>query len=331
MSPSTKRILVAGGAGYIGCHVVLDLADAGYDVTVLDNLSTGNRAVVPEGVSFIEGDILNPADLDRAFESGCDVVFHFAALKSAGDSMQNPGEYARVNLSGSLTLLEAMVRHGVDQLVFSSSAAVYGYPKTLPIDEDHPTEPINYYGFTKLAIEQNMAWYSRLKGLRYASLRYFNAAGYDVQGQVRTTEKSTANLLPLVMEVAIGKRPQIEVYGTDYDTPDGSCVRDYIHVTDLSKAHLSAMDHLLDGKDNLILNLGTGQGYSVLEVLDHARAITGHPIPAVPVGRREGDPAELLASSERAFNILGWQAEHSRIEEILESMWRVYRGSDSHH
>jgi UDP-glucose 4-epimerase len=321
--------MVAGGAGYIGCHVVLDLLDAGYDVTVLDNLSSGSREAVPEGARFIEGDVLNPTDLDRAFEPGCDVVFHFAALKAAGESMLNPGEYARVNLSGSLSLLEAISRHAVDNLVFSSSAAVYGYPQTLPIDEDHPTEPINYYGYTKLAIEQNMAWYSRLKDLRYASLRYFNAAGYDVHGRVRTTEKDTANLLPLVMEIAAGKRPQIEVYGTDYDTPDGSCIRDYIHVTDLSKAHLSAMDHLLNGKDNLVLNLGTGQGYSVLEVLDRARAITGHPIPAVHTDRRDGDPAELRASSERAFKQLGWQAEHSRIEDILESLWRVYQRTDS--
>ncbi|MFC1583805.1 UDP-glucose 4-epimerase GalE [Candidatus Neomarinimicrobiota bacterium] len=330
MSSSTKRIMVAGGAGYIGCHVVLDLLDTGYDVTVLDNLSNGSREAVPEGVRFIEGDVLNPSDLDRAFEPGCDAVFHFAALKAAGESMLNLGEYARVNLSGSLNLLEAMSRHAVDNLVFSSSAAVYGYPQTLPIDEDHPTEPINYYGYTKLAIEQNMAWYSRLKDLRYASLRYFNAAGYDMQGRIHTTERNSANLLPLVMEVATGRQPQIEVYGTDYDTPDGSCIRDYIHVTDLSKAHLSAMDHLLSARDNLVLNLGTGQGYSVLEVLDHARAITGHPIPAVHTDRREGDPAELRASSERAFKQLGWRAEHSRIEDILESMWRVYRGANSH-
>lgn len=331
MSPPPTRVMVTGGAGYIGCHVVLDLLEAGYEVTVLDNLSSGSREAVPQGARFIEGDILNPADLDRAFESGCDVVFHFAALKSAGDSMRQPEEFARINISGSLTLLETMVRHGVDQLVFSSSAAVYGYPKSLPIEEDHPTDPINYYGYTKQVIEQNMEWYSRLKGLRYASLRYFNAAGYDGQGRITTTEKITANLLPLIMEVAVGKRPGIDVYGTDYDTPDGSCIRDYIHVTDLSTAHLLAMDHLLAGKDNLILNLGTGQGCSVLEVLDLARNITGHPIPAVPVDRRAGDSPELRASSARALDILGWQTEHSGIEEVLASMWQVYRGANSHH
>lgn len=333
------RIGVTGGAGYIGSHIVQDLLAAGHSVVVLDNLSTANPAnIVDSGAAanfegsyrFIEGDAGEAESLVRFFAAGpLEVVYHFAASKAAGESMTAPTKYSANNLRGTLRLIEGVVEHGCRNFIFSSSAAVYGDPQYLPIDEQHPLNPINYYGYTKLAIEQNLAWFARLSGLRYAVLRYFNAAGYDLDGRVRSIEMTTANLLPLVMECAIGRRPEIQVFGQDYDTPDGTCLRDYIHVNDLSRAHVLAMHAIRERDESLTVNLGTGVELSVQQMLDIAREITGQPIPQKNVARRPGDPPRLVASSEKARELLGWQAESSAPETIVQSMWDLYRVAES--
>lgn len=237
--------------------------------------------------------------------------------------MTDPEKYSKNNISGTINLLNAMTDHGVHTFVFSSSAAVYGYPEYLPIDEDHPTDPINYYGFTKLVIESFLEWYGKLRGLKYVSLRYFNAAGYDPKGRILGLEQNPANLLPIVMEVASGVRDKMEVFGDDYDTPDGTGVRDYIHVSDLASAHVKALDYLQSG-DSIMVNLATGEGYSVLEVIEKAREITGHPIPYEITARREGDPAKLIATSESAGELLDWEPKLSDLESLLKTTWRVY-------
>lgn len=318
------RALVTGGAGYIGSHVVYRLCDAGHHVVVLDNLSLGRRENVDPRAQFVEGDVREPADLERAFSEPVDVVFHFAAWKAAGESMVDPAKYATNNICGTLTLLNAMLARGVRHFVFSSSAAVYGEPAYLPADEQHPLAPANYYGYTKLAIEENLRWYSRLKGLRYAALRYFNATGYDLQGRVRGRERNPANLSPIVMEVAAGERSALQVYGDDYDTPDGTCIRDYIHVNDLAEAHLKAMEYLFRHDEDLVVNLGTARGHSVLEVIHAAEAATGRSIPYEVVGRRPGDPQMLVAACALAEERLGWKAVHSDLETIFRSMVPVY-------
>lgn len=318
------EILVTGGAGYIGSHCVRDLCNAGHKVTVLDNFSLGLRANIDTRVvEVIEGDIRNNEDLDRALP-GKKTVFHFAAWKAAGESMTNPGKYAENNICGTLKLLEAMSRNGVENIVFSSSAAVYGDPQYLPIDEQHPTNPVNYYGYSKLAIEQNLKWYSQLKGIHFAALRYFNATGYDVDGHIKGKEKNPANLSPIVMEVAAGIRQKLDVYGNDYKTEDGTCIRDYIHVNDLASAHLLAMEYIIEKNEDLIVNLGTGFGHSVLEVIEAAKKACGREIPFQFTGRREGDPEELVASSELAPQLLGWQAKNSDLITIFNSMASVY-------
>jgi len=293
------KILVTGGAGYIGSHVVLDLLE------------------------FIFGSTFDNEALKVCFRDQVDAVIHLAAFKAAGESMTDPEKYSKNNISGTINLLNAMTDHGVHTFVFSSSAAVYGYPEYLPIDEDHPTDPINYYGFTKLVIESFLEWYGKLRGLKYVSLRYFNAAGYDPKGRILGLEQNPANLLPIVMEVASGERDKIEVFGDDYDTPDGTGVRDYIHVSDLASAHLKALDYLQSG-DSIMVNLATGEGYSVLEVIEKAREITGHPIPYEITARREGDPAKLIATSESAGELLDWEPKLSDLESLLKTTWRVY-------
>jgi UDP-glucose 4-epimerase len=320
------HVLVIGGAGYIGSHVVYELNDAGHRVTILDDLSSGLTRNLDPRAAFIEGDMRDPQVMDRVLgQAGpFDAVFHFAALKAAGESMKVPELFTEHNLVATMRVLEAMDRHGVKRFVFSSSAATYGSPVYLPIDEDHPTQPINYYGYTKLAIEQVLAWYSQLKGLRFAALRYFNAAGYDVKGRLSGKEKNPANLLPIVMEVASGMRPSMQVYGNDYPTRDGTCIRDYIHVNDLATAHVTALDYLVRENRDLVVNLATGEGYTVLEVIREAERVCGHPIAHQIVGCREGDPAELVAASTRAFETLGWKAEHSDLKTLVESTWAVY-------
>jgi len=318
------NILVTGGAGYIGSHIVRDLCDDEHNVTVLDNLSLGLKENVDNRAELVIGDILNKDDLDKVFSKNIDVVFHFAAWKAAGESMIDPLKFSENNITGTLRLIDALVRHDVKYIVFSSSCAIYGVPQYLPLDEKHPKQPENYYGYTKLAIEENLEWYSKLKDLRYAALRYFNATGYDVKGQIRGKEKNPTNLSPIIMEVASGVRDKIDVYGNDYNTPDGTCIRDYIHVNDLSKAHLLAMDYIRDKNVDLEVNLGTGKGYSVLEMIDAAAKVVEGKINFEIVARRPGDPDDLYASTDLANELLKWKAEHSDLNTIFSSMLPVY-------
>ncbi|HID40349.1 MAG TPA: UDP-glucose 4-epimerase GalE, partial [Calditrichaeota bacterium] len=297
------KILVTGGAGYIGSHVVHELNDRNHEIVILDNFSSGRHENVDKRAMVVEGDVRRREDLDKVLP-GIDVVFHFAAWKAAGESMIKPQKFAENNIVGSIQLLNAMLEHKVDKFVFSSSAAVYGNPEYLPIDEQHPKNPTNYYGYTKLAIEENLAWYSRLKGLHYAALRYFNATGYDIKERIRGQERNAANLSPIVMETASGARKELQVYGDDYDTPDGTCIRDYIHVNDLADAHLKAMDYIIRENKNPVVNLGTGSGHSVLDVIHAAEKVVGKSIPYKIVGRRSGDPAKLIASSDLAYKLL---------------------------
>ena len=318
------NILVTGGAGYIGSHVVKLLCDHDHNVIVFDNLSLGRPENIDPRASFIEGDILSDQDLRKTFLNNIQLVFHFAAWKAAGESMIDPGKYARNNICGTINILNQMVANRVHRIVFSSSAAVYGYPVYLPVDEQHPTNPANYYGYSKLAIEQNLAWYDRLCGIQYAALRYFNATGYDIDGKIRGMEKNPANLLPVVMEVAAGARKMMQVFGDDYDTPDGTCIRDYIHVSDLADAHLRAMNYLSERGKSLVVNLGTGSGHSVLEMIRAAQEVTGREVRYEVTKRRKGDPKELVASSESAYKLLDWQARYSDLATIFKSMAGVY-------
>jgi UDP-glucose 4-epimerase len=319
------RILVTGGAGYIGSHVVLALLDAGYKVTIFDDLSLGFKSNVDERASFIQGSTLSESELDQALSQGIDGVVHLAAFKAAGESMTNPEKYSTNNMTGTLNLLNAMTKANVKRIIFSSTAAVYGYPMYLPVDENHTLKPINYYGYTKLMVEDVLNWYSELKGISFAALRYFNAAGYDVDGRVPNKEKNPANLLPIVMEVASGMRESMLVFGDDYKTKDGTGVRDYIHVTDLADAHVKALEYIDEKKENLTVNLATGVGYSVLDVIKSAEKVTGKKVPYQIVDRRPGDPDELIAISTKAGDLLGWDAKHSHIDTLLKTMWTLYK------
>lgn len=322
------RIGVTGGAGYIAAHVIQDLLEKDHEVIVLDDLSMGSRDNLLSGeprFTFEEGDVGNSGDLARFFSHKPEVIFHFAASKAAGESMTDPAKYSANNIRGTLRLIEAMVENDCGHMIFSSSAAVYGAPQYLPLDEEHPLVQENYYGYTKKAIEDNLAWFSKLKGIRFAALRYFNAAGYDVRGRVKGLENKPNNLLPIIMEVAVGIRDELQVFGTDYDTPDGTCIRDYIHLNDLSRAHVLAMEYIMEKNENLIVNLGSESGLSVFEILNAAREVTGKPIPHVEAPRRPGDPAKLIAGSGKARELLGWTAEHSDARTLLESTWKIYR------
>ncbi len=318
------KILVTGGAGYIGSHVVLDLLDAGHEVIALDDLSLGHRGNVDPRAELIVGSTLNNSDLQNVMKMNPDAVIHLAAWKAAGESMDVPEKYAHNNIMGTLNLLNMMSEYGIKNFVFSSTAAVYGYPQYLPVDENHPVEPINYYGYTKLSIEENLKWFSQLKGIRFGALRYFNAAGYDVKGRITKQEKSPQNLLPIVMEIASGKREKLYIFGDDYDTPDGTGVRDYIHVNDLASAHVKALNYLQQHDQDIIVNLATGVGYSVFDVVHIAEEITGKPIPYTIVDRRAGDPAELTAVSKKTILLEGWKPIHSDLGTILKSMWQLY-------
>ncbi len=318
------KILVIGGAGYIGSHVVRAFLDGGNEVTVYDNLSSGCRENLFPEASFVEGDILEENQLEATMKQGFDGLVHLAAFKAAGESMIKPEKYSVNNITGTLNILNAACATDLKRIVFSSSAAVYGEPQYLPIDEKHPLSPENYYGFTKLEIERFLAWYDKLKQIRFASLRYFNAAGYDVDGRISGLERNPANLLPVAMEVAAGMRPKLQIFGDDYDTRDGTCIRDYIHVNDLANAHVSAMEYLVSQDASLTVNLGSENGLSVKEMIDTARKVTGQPIDAEVAPRRAGDPAKLIASSSTAQSALGWNARHSDAETLIKSMWRVY-------
>lgn len=318
------NILIVGGAGYIGSHVAREFLDHGHRVTVYDNLSSGLEQNLYPEAQFIKGDILDYNDLTCAMKGRFDALIHLAAFKAAGESMLNPQKYSINNITGSLNIINAAVETGIRNIVFSSSAAIFGEPEYLPIDENHPTKPENYYGFTKLEIESFLKWYEKLKGIRFAALRYFNAAGYDVKGRMTGLEKNPANLLPVIMEAACGIRAEVQVFGNDYDTVDGTGVRDYIHVNDLAVGHVAALEYIVKSEQSLIVNLGSEKGISVMEIIEAARRITGRPIPAKIVGRRPGDPAKLTATSKMAHDLLGWTAKYSDIETLIQTSWNVY-------
>ena len=320
------RLLVLGGAGYIGSHTALELIKKGHEVIVVDNLVTGYEKAIPDKAVFYQGDIRNFDFLDNLFKKErIDAVIHFAAYSLVGESVTNPLKYYDNNLYGTKVLLEAMIKNNVNKIVFSSTAATYGEPENIPILESDRTCPTNPYGETKLAMEKMFHWASKAHGLSYVSLRYFNACGADATGQIGEAHNPESHLIPLVLQVPNGKRESVSIYGTDYDTPDGTCIRDYIHVTDLAEAHILAVEHLAKGGESNIFNLGNGVGYSVREVIETARRVTGHPIPATEVPRRAGDPARLVASGEKAKNILGWEPKIKQLDEIVESAWKWHR------
>jgi UDP-glucose 4-epimerase len=313
------NLLVTGGAGYIGGTVATILMEAGHRVTILDNLCHSKRHEVPAGAEFVEADIADRPRVEALLrELKPDGVLHFAALIEAGDSMRVPEVYFRNNTASTLSLLEAMHATGIKKLVFSSTAAVYGEPRSIPIAEDAPLDPTNAYGESKLLVEYMLRWFHQIHGLRYASLRYFNVAGaLSHRGEAHEPE---SHIIPLILDVALGRRDKIFIFGDDYDTPDGTCIRDYIHVRDLADAHILALQ-ALDTHDKLIMNLGNGSGFSVKEVIDSARRVTGHAIPVEMKPRRPGDPARLVASSEKAKVELGWKPQIPEIDHILASAW----------
>ena len=327
------KIMVTGGAGYIGGTVAELLVQNGHKALIFDNLSHGRRDLLPAGAEFVEGDIADRQALERIFiaakENGqpFDGVLHFAALIEAGDSMKWPEAFFRNNTASTLSLLEAMLAHGPRRLVFSSTAAVYGEPESVPITEDARLKPENAYGESKLLVEHMLDWMQRIHGLRSAALRYFNVAGAPEGPDGVTRGEShdpETHLIPLVLDVALGRRPSIRVFGDDYPTPDGTCIRDYIHVADLAEAHLLALDALESERaatKRMILNLGNGQGFSVREVIESARRVTGCAIPAEVHPRRPGDPAKLVASSEKAIRELGWKPKYTQLDDIIRTAW----------
>lgn len=317
------KVLVIGGAGYIGSHVVRALLKNDFAVTVYDNLSTGQECNLFADAQFIRGDILDFQMLRQTMSEGYDAVVHLAAKKAVGESMDNPQKYALNNLNGSVNIFNAMIDSGVKNVVFSSSAAVFGMPQYMPVDEQHPVCPINFYGYTKLKIEELMDWYSRLKDFHYIALRYFNAVGYAADGSIKGREKNPQNLLPIVMEVATGKRQKMQVLGNDYDTPDGTCVRDYIHVEDLASAHVAAIRQLLQNGDSHVINLGTNKGTSVLEIIEAVERVTGRKIAYEFAPRRVGDPAILVATNQKAQKVLNWQPDYVNIDEIIQTTWNL--------
>ena len=317
------RILVLGGAGYIGSHTVYELVDAGYEVIVVDNLLTGFKEAVHPQAKFYEGDIRDKIFLDNILsKEKIDGVIHFAASSQVGESMKNPLKYYNNNFCGTEVLLESMVEHGIDKIVFSSTAATYGEPESIPILETARTLPTNCYGETKLSMEKMFKWISKAHNLRYVSLRYFNACGAHPNGKIGEAHNPETHLIPLVLQVPNGKREYISVFGNDYDTKDGTCVRDYIHVNDLAQAHILAMEYLLKGGESNIFNLGNGVGFTVKEVIETARKVTNHTIPIREEERRAGDPSVLIASSEKARKVLGWKPQYADLETIISTAWK---------
>jgi UDP-glucose 4-epimerase len=318
------RVLVTGGAGYIGSVVADELVRAGHEVVVFDNLSRGHRHAVPKDAELVVGDLADRGAIDRVFQArSIDAVMHFAALIEAGESMKAPEQFFRNNTLNSLTLFEAMLAAGVRRLVFSSTAALFGNPERTPIQEDEPVRPTNAYGESKLLVERMLAWFSQIHGLRYASLRYFNAAGASRPDKGEAHQPET-HLIPRILNVAQGRADHVNIFGTDYPTPDGTCIRDYIHVSDLARAHLLALQ-ALEKSGPLLYNLGNGQGFSVREVVEVARKVTGHPIPIIESPRRSGDPAVLIASAEKIRRDLGWQPLFPDLQAIVESAWQWHR------
>jgi UDP-glucose 4-epimerase len=319
-------ILVCGGAGYIGSHAVRALMKRGEEVVIVDNLLTGFAGSIPRGASFHEADIRDAAALDAVFrEHAIGEVMHFAASSQVGESVARPLFYFNNNVYGMQVLLEAMVRHGAGAIVFSSSAAVYGEPERTPIHEDFPLAPTSPYGESKLMMEKMMRWVGRAHPVRFVSLRYFNVAGALQDGSIGEAHAPETHLIPLVLQVPLGQRERIIVYGDDYATPDGACVRDYIHVMDLTDAHLLALDHLRAGSASDCFNLGSEEGFSVREIIRAAESVVGEAIPFSIGPRRAGDPDRLVASSEKAKRILGWQRKHATVEEIIRSAWQWHK------
>lgn len=315
------RVLVTGGAGYVGSHAAKLLAESGHDVLVVDNLAEGHRAAVGK-LPLVVADLIDQPTITELLKKHMiEAVMHFAAFAYVGVSVRQPAKYYQNNVVGTLALLDAMRAADVKRIVFSSTCATYGIPTKVPISEDHPQQPINPYGFTKLAIERALADYAHAYGIGYAALRYFNASGAAADGTIGEDHDPETHLIPLVLQVALGQRERVDIFGTDYPTPDGTCVRDYIHVDDLASAHLLALKKLDDGAA-LKLNLGTGRGASVQEVVDLASEVTGKEIPARACERREGDPPELVADPSAAKQTLGWEAQHKDMRKIIESAWQ---------
>lgn len=320
-------VLVTGGAGYIGSHTVAELLADKEEVVIVDNLQTGHRDAVFGGKLYV-GDIRDKDFLDTVFkENDIDAVIHFAANSLVGESMKDPAKYYHNNVYGTLCLLEKMNEYGVKRIVFSSTAATYGEPENIPILEDDRTLPTNTYGETKLAMEKMMKWFDVSHDVKYVSLRYFNASGAHESGKIGEDHHPETHLIPLILQVPLGKRPHISIYGDDYPTKDGTCIRDYLHVSDLADAHILALNKLRNGGESSIYNLGSGQGYTVKEMIEVARKVTGHPIPVSVEGRRAGDPAVLVASSARIKNELGWNPKRDQLEQIIESAWKFHKNN----
>ena len=316
-----KKILVVGGAGYIGSHMVKDLLDADYDVITLDDLSTGHLELLPGG-EFIEGGLGDTVLLDKLFSTHkISAVMHFAAFSLVGESVEKPLKYYRNNMAATAELLDSMIRHKVKMFIFSSTAAVYGEPVEIPITESHPCNPTNPYGTSKISVERMLKDCDSAYGLKYISLRYFNASGADESGAIGERHTNETHLIPLILEVANGLRENINIFGTNYPTHDGTCIRDYIHVSDLTQAHLLALEALLSGGKSAVYNLGNNRGYSVREVIELARKVTGKPIPAVEADKRPGDPAILIASSDKIKKTLGWKPKFEDLENIIKTAW----------
>ena len=315
------HILVCGGAGYIGSHMVKLLLERGHDVTVLDNLSTGHREAVVGG-RFEFGDLGDPAALDRVLGAASfDGVMHFAAFIAVGESVAQPGKYFRNNFCNAINLLDAMAKHGVRRFIFSSTAAVYGEPRYVPVDEKHPREPLNPYGLSKRMVEDALPHYAGAYGVQSVPLRYFNAAGADPEGEVGPRQAAPTNLIPVVLRAAAGLNPHVSVFGTDYPTSDGTAVRDYIHVMDLCEAHLAAIDYLVSGGETRAFNLGVGRGFSVKQVIDSVKRVTGREFRVIDEGRRPGDASEVVADASLANQVLGWKARYLDIDEIVAHNW----------
>lgn len=321
-------ILVCGGAGYIGSHAVRQLIDRNEEVIIVDNLETGHEDAIHPGAKFYKVDIRNEEELDKVFaENQIDEVIHFAANSLVGESMTNPLKYFNNNVHGTEILLKVMIKHNVKKIVFSSTAATYGEPKSIPILETDPTNPTNAYGETKLAMEKMMKWADVAHGVKYISLRYFNVAGAHESGVIGEDHAPETHLIPLILQVPLGKRDFISIYGDDYDTHDGTCIRDYIHVIDLADAHILAVEKLRAGSDSNIYNLGSGNGFTVKEMIEAARKVTNHEIPAKVCERRAGDPAKLVAASGKARKELGWNPKYENVEAMISSAWNWHKNN----
>jgi len=315
-------ILVCGGAGYVGSHMVAELLEKGYKTIVVDNLEKGHRVAVAKEAPFYEGDLRDSSFMDKVFnENKISSVVNYAAHSLVGESICDPMKYYENNVSGSLALLKTMIKHDVKHIVFSSTAAVYGEPAHVPIVEHMQTQPVNPYGETKLAVEKILNWYSKAYGLSYMSLRYFNVAGAHISGDIGESHDPETHLIPIVLQTALGQRDALPLYGNDYDTKDGTCIRDYIHVTDLADAHILAVKALEGGADSAVYNLGNGNGFSNLEIVECARRVTGHKIPVLQKDRRAGDPSTLVASSDKIKQDLGWSPKYADLETIIKSAW----------